>query len=660
MGIFSNILILLACTVVLIYICRRLHLPLIIGYLCVGILVGPGGLRWLPRVDEMQELAEFGVVFLMFTLGLEFSIPRLIAARKTLIEMGGLQVIICTLIGTIAALACAIDIRQAFVIGGALALSSTAVVIKQLNEQQEHNSEHGRLATKILLVQDIGAIFFLIIIAAIAENNASPLHLTCLFTILKGVAATIGMVMIGHWCLRPLFHFVAKVHSTELFMITTLLAVLSTAGITHYLDLSMTLGAFLAGLILGETEFKHQIALDIRPFRDMLLGLFFVLIGSYLELDQIPAIWPQVLIILAALIVIKTVVITGIAVTIGKYSLETAFRASIILAHGGEFSFVILQEAMDHNIISMQQKPAIFAAVVVSIMLTPLLIRFNKGIFAKLKPKGYVQEPESALQLSEHAAELTDHIIMCGFGRVGQILARFLDKEKIQWVALDLDPERVSKSSMAGEHSFYGDATNPHILTAAGLAKARMLVITFANENTSLEVLRCARAMRLDLPIFVRTIDDTNLEKFQAAGATEIVPESLESSMMLASHLLLALGISTNKIISRIKNIHADKYEIIRGIFTGADEPNILELEDINRRSLHSIVISENSPFINHAIQVLLPAPSEVSIKCLTRNTNRYNDPHLTMLLEIGDVLVIFSTPEEAFLLEERVLQSPL
>ena len=657
MGTFNNILILLGCSVVIISICRRLHLPLIIGYLLVGILVGPGGLRWLPRVEDMQQLAEFGVVFLMFTLGLEFSIPRLIAARKILLEIGGLQVLICTAIGTIIAIAASFTIQQAIIIGGALALSSTAVIIKQLNEQKEQNTEHGHLLINILLLQDIMAIFFLILVAAIPGGENESLPLTFVFTVLKGVTAIVVMIVIGRWVLRPLFHEVAKAHSTELFMIATILVALSTAGITHYLELSMTLGSFLAGLLLGETEFKHQIDLDIRPFRDVLLGLFFVIIGAYLELDQLPMIWQQVLLILFLLFIIKTVITALIAKLLGNISLETAFKTSIILAHGGEFSFVILQEAIDNRIMTPQQQAPIFAAVVISIMFAPLIIRFNKHIFNFIRAKDNTDELQYAGQLVKHTAELQQHVILCGFGRVGQILARFLDKEKIPWLALDLDPTRISKISITGENAFYGDATNPHILTAAGLAKARMLVISFSNENNSLTVISCVRNMRLDLPIFVRTKDDTNLEKLQAAGATEIVPETLEGSLMLASHLLLALGFPTTKIISRIKNIHADKYETIRGIFTGADEPNILEEKDNNRRSLHSIIINESSAFIDKPLGSLISSDLEITIKSITRDATRYDEPNSTMLLEARDVLVVFSTPEQAFLIEEKILQ---
>ena len=659
MGNFNYILILLSSSVVLISLFHRLHLPPIIGYLFVGMLVGPGGMRWLPSIEDMHILAEFGVVFLMFTLGLEFSIPKLMCAKKTFLGVGGLQVLLCAIVGALGSLALDFNLKQSLIIGGALALSSTAVVIKQLDEQKEQRTPHGELTINILLFQDIAAVLFLVLISALADNDANTLPMTFLLTIIKGVGVIVIMAMVGLWILRPLFHEVAKTHSTELFMIATLLVALSAGGITYYLGLSMALGSFLAGLVLGETEFKRQIDLDIRPFRDVLLGLFFVIIGAYLELNKLPTDWAQILIILISLIFIKTLLIMLVTTLFGKFAKDVAFKTSIILAHGGEFSFVVLKEAIDNNIILPYQRSAIFAAVVISIMLTPLLIRYNQKIvdFLFKKPKKDLSQEIMAQKLTEHAADLKNHVILCGFGRVGQVLARFLEREHIPWLALDLDPLRISKSSIAGEHSFYGDARHPKTLAAAGLAKARMVAISFSNESSALDVLKHVRAMRLDLPVFVRLRNEANIEEFQKAGATEVVPESLEGSIMLASHLLLTLGVSPTKIIAKIKKIHSSRYEIIRGIFTGADEPNILENNHSERCSLHSIVISEGAAIIGNTVKDLINGYPNISIKALIRENKRYDDPKFNMVLKPGDVIVIFATPEETTHMEDKCLR---
>ena len=298
---FGYIIILLTCAVIFVSVCRKFSLPPIIGYLCVGILVGPGGISWIPAIENMHTLAEFGVVFLMFTLGLEFSIPRLMASRRVLLGVGGMQVLICTLAGMLAEIGFNLELKQAFLIGAALALSSTAVVIKQLTEQKEQNTQHGQLSINILLFQDIASVLFLILISALSGNANSSLTITFLITVFKGIVAFIGMALLGKWVLRPLFHSVSKAHSTELFMMATLLVVLSASGVTYIIGLSFPLGAFLAGMMLGETEFRHQIEIDIRPFRDVLLGLFFIIIGAYLRLDVLPTIWGEVLLILLVL-----------------------------------------------------------------------------------------------------------------------------------------------------------------------------------------------------------------------------------------------------------------------------------------------------------------------------------------------------------------------
>jgi CPA2 family monovalent cation:H+ antiporter-2 len=659
MEIFKYILILLSCSVICVVICRRLHLPAIIGYLSVGMIVGPGGVGWLPTIEDMNHLAEFGIVFLMFTLGLEFSIPRLIATKRILLGVGGLQVVICTSIAGMAAWLLGLNAIQSLIVGGGLALSSTAVVVKQLTEIKKQHSPYGGMAISILLFQDLAAVAFLILIPAFSSSNSSPLLITFIITLIKGVFAFVGMTLLSIWVLKPLFHEVAKARSTELFMMATLLVALSAAGVTYYLGLSMALGAFLAGLMLGETEFRHQIELDIRPFRDVLLGLFFVVIGANLELSLLPSILGQVLLLLFALIVGKMILIAGIAKTFSHLSMKACLRTGIILAHGGEFTFVILTEAINNNLIRPEQRPVLFSTVVLSVMCAPLLIRYNKQIanfFNRDKSDSINQKEYSSNILSDHAAELINHVILCGYGRVGQILARFLDQENIPWVALDMDPMRLSKSSIAGEHAFYGDATYPDTMLSAGLSRARMVVITFSEEAPALQIVRQVREMRLDVPLFVRTQDDSNLGAFQDAGATEVVPETLESSLMLASHLLLTLGVPTKKIVDKIRTIHADRYEILRGMYRGEDDLSVLEDEEESRRSLHSIFVPEGATAVQKPLSSLIMTDEEFYIKSLTRDSERISDPELEMLIQVGDVIVIFATPEETAAIEEQIL----
>lgn len=655
---FENTLILLGWSVAIVALFRRIHLPPVLGYLFVGMLIGPGGLGFIESLEDLEFLAELGVVFLMFTIGLEFSLPRLMTMKRTLLGLGGLQVLLCSLIASLAAWYFGLAPKTAFITAGALALSSTAVVAKQLSEQNELHSIHGRLAISILLFQDIAAVLFLIIIPAMANKGETRLFLPLLWSLIKGLGVTILLALAGQWILRPLFREVAKSHSTELFMLAILLVSLSTAWITHQLDLSMALGGFLAGLMLGETEFRHQIEIDIRPFRDVLLGLFFITIGALLQLKLLPQHWYWVLLILAAIISLKTLIIMGLSLMVSRVSLIKGFRTGLILAQGGEFGFVVLTVGIRDGLIDPAQTQVLVAAVVLSIVVAPLLIRYNKPIanwlFKKVEPPS--PEEQKPHQLSVHTAEMKDHVIICGFGRVGQIISRFLEQENIPSVALDLDSIRISSSILAGEHIFYGDACRPEILAAAGLARARLVVISFADEPAALETLKHIRAMRLDVPVFIRTRNDANLKAFQEAGATEVVPESLEASLMLASHLLLMLGVPASRILFKIRAIHADRYRIMQGFFKGVDDPTLLEDEE-NRKSLHAFIVTENAYAVGKTLEELSDPEIPFAVKVLTRGNVRFSEPDPNMALQVGDVLVLYASPEALYLITEKMLR---
>lgn len=659
---FSHILILLGLAVGMVSLFRRMHLPPILGYLFVGMLAGPGGMAFIHSFQDLVLLADFGVVFLMFTIGLEFSLQRILAMKHTLLGLGGLQVFVCTIVATLLGWLLGLSLKTAFVAAGALALSSTAVVVKQLIEQQELHTIHGRLSISILLFQDLAAVLFLILIPAMASPQDAAILMPILIALGKGIGVCIFLGLVGKWLIRPLFHEVAKAHSSEVFMLAALFVILSAAWLTERLGLSMTLGAFLAGLMLGETEFRYQIEIDIRPFKDVLLGLFFIIVGSLFNLSLFPSHWYWVLLLLAALIAAKTLLIMALTKLVAGVTRAKAFRTGLILAQGGEFGFVVLILAVQNNLIDPIQSQVVIAAVVLSIVIAPTLIKYNKPIGNWFFPPTKEEEPttqdEQPYQLLEHASELKNHVILCGFGRVGQILARFLEQENIPSVALDLDPLRIATSSLAGEHAFLGNARHPDILAAAGLGRARMVVITFADEPAALETLQHIRSLRVDVPVFVRTKNDSNLKTFQEAGATEVVPESLEASLMLASHLLLMLDVPASKILAKIRAIHADRYQVIQGIFKGSEEPWLEDKGD-NRKSLHVITITDNAYAVGKSIQELFEPDNLNVIKILTRNMHRFSNPEPTMVIEVGDVLVLYTDPETEYLLTEHILQGP-
>jgi len=654
---FDNILILLAWAVAIVALFRRIHLPPVLGYLFVGTLIGPGGLGFIQSLEELSIFAEFGVVFLMFMIGLEFSFPRLMAMKRALLGLGGLQVLTCTLTAGLAGWYFGLSPQTAFIAAGALALSSTVVVAKQLSEQNELHTVHGHLSISILLFQDLAAVLFLIIIPAMGRREESSLFIPLFFALVKGIGVTVALALAGQWILRPLLHEVAKAHSTELFMLAVLLVALSAAWITQQLELSLALGGFLAGLMLGETEFRHQIGIDIRPFRDVLLGLFFITIGALFQITLLSQHWIWVLLILAAIICLKTLIIMGLTMLVSHVSPAKGFRTGLILAQGGEFGFAILTVGINQKLIDLQQTQVLVAALVLSIFAAPLLIRYNKALANYLFKSAEDPPQEEPHQLAEHTAELKNHVIICGFGRVGQILSRFLEHEKIPSVSLDLDPTRISTSTSAGEHAFYGDARRAEVLAAAGLARARMVVISFADEPAALETLKHIRDLRLDVPVFVRTRNDSNLKAFQKAGATEVVPESLEASLMLASHLLLTLGVPASRILFKIRAIHADRYRMIQGFFKGEDDPTLLDDAESLRMSLHTLTIPEDAYAIGKTIEALNHAELTFTIKTLIRGSVRFSEPSPDMEIQARDVLVFYSTPETFYIMTEKILR---
>ena len=381
----SDILILLATAVAVVSLCLRLHLPPILGYLTVGVVVGPHALAWIADAAHTRAFAEFGLVFLLFTIGLEFSLSLLVRMKAAVLGLGGLQVLLTTLI--IAAVSyyyLTLSIQGALVLGGIVAMSSTALVIRQLAEQQELHSPHGRNAVGILLFQDLAVIPFLILVAGpTGAMDTMPL-LVVLAALAKGLLALLLILALGRWALRPLFRGIDRLGSTELFTLAVLLVALGAAGLTHQLGLSLALGAFLAGMMLGETEFRQQIEAVIRPFRDVLLGLFFITIGMLLDVQLLWAEAPRILLLLLVLMSFKWLLITGLCRLVGRNSI-TALRTGLVLAHGGEFGFAILALAFNSRLFPADLGQVVLTALLLSMGLAPLLIRVN-GRLAGILP----------------------------------------------------------------------------------------------------------------------------------------------------------------------------------------------------------------------------------------------------------------------------------
>jgi len=655
-SIFNAILVLLGSAVVVVTMFQRFRLPAVLAYLCVGVLIGPYGLAWIPDSGDTRLLAEFGVVFLLFTVGLEFSLKQMVAMRREVLILGGAQVVLTTLLVATIAWFLGMTPAAAFVVGGVLALSSTAIVVKLLKERVELSSRHGRLAIGVLLFQDLAVIPFLILIPALAGPGENSIIVDMSFALLKGGMVVIVMLSIGHWLLRPLFHEIASSRSSELFTLTALLFTLAAAWVTHYFGLSLAFGAFLAGMMLGETEFRHQVESDIKPFRDVLLGLFFITVGMLLDLHQLPGVIHWVVILVVTMIVFKTVLVMAISRVMGVSS-GIGMRTGIVLAQGGEFGFALLALALAGNLLQPEEAQIILASVLISMMLAPVLIRYNGGIARRLCARSYGRDLEQMVDgVAASAMGLNDHTIICGYGRVGQNIARFLEQENFHYLALDLDPVRVRKAREAGEQANYGDASKRKILKAAGLMRARAVVVSFENYYAALKILAQVRQLRPDIPILVRTADDVNLERLQHAGATEVIPETLEASLMLSSHLLVLLGVSVRQVLRRIEDVRDDRYQMLRGFFHG-QEANLHEQgEAAYRHRLQTVILPATAHGIGRKLKEYKLDELGVTVKAVRRRGVRGEEPAADMVLKVNDTLILYGSSEALAQAEQRLL----
>lgn len=651
----DHILVLLSVTVVGVALFRRINLPPILAYIFVGMLVGPHGLGWVPDSEQTRFLAEFGVVFLLFTIGMEFSLPYLMAMKKEMLGLGGTQVLITTVVTAVVAIFFGMPIEAAVVLGGIMAMSSTAIVTKLLAERVELTSRHGRSSVGILLFQDVAVVPFLIIIPLLGSGGDNSIFGELVWALLKGVFVVAVMLSIGHWLLRPVFQKIASFHSAELFTLTALLFALAAAWSTHHFGLSLAFGAFLAGMMLGETEFKHQVEADMRPFRDVLLGFFFVTVGMLLDVVALFSILHWVLLLALVIIAFKLWSITWLSVLFGAQK-GVALRTGIVMAHGGEFGLALLALALSANLYTMIESQIILASIVLTMVIAPFMINNNGQLTKKVFRTSYSQNRNEMLEEVESVSrDLSDHVIICGYGRIGQNIGRLLENEGLHFSALDLDPVIVSEARAAGDLVNYGDSTRADILEAAGLMRAKVLVISYDNIHSSLKIVEQVRMLRSDIPILVRTADDANLEKLQKAGATEVIPETLEASLMMASHVLVLMQVPVTRILRHVQGVRKDRYRMLRGFFHGQEVESIEQAEF--RERMHSVTLPNGAFAVGRKLGDLNFEDINVVVSAIRRGGIRGPHPQPEMTLASGDTLVLYAVPEDLARAEERLLK---
>jgi CPA2 family monovalent cation:H+ antiporter-2 len=641
-----QILILLAASICVVAGVRKLKLPAILGYLVVGMLLGPHALSVAVDNETTQLLADFGVVFLVFTLGLEFSLPRLVAMRWEVLGVGGAQVLVTTSI--VAAVVIAVfgaAPAVAVVIGGAVAMSSTAIIISQLTEQSENNRTHGRLSVAICLFQDLSFPLFLALISALAGGGAGANLEQIAAAVGSAVLALLLVLAAGRWLLRPLFLLIASVRSAELFSLAVLLAVLASAWVTHKVGLSLALGAFLAGMMLAETEFRHQVEATIRSYKEVLLGLFFITVGMLLDVRLLFRDLALVTALLIGMLVLKAAVVTLVAEpATGNWF--KSLRTGVVVSQGGEFGFALLTLLLRRELSDPAIVQPLLAATVLSMVLSPLLIRQNRRITRTLLGESgnpataALREAQATLAVAER-----EHVVICGFGRVGQNIARVLEQTGFEYIALDIDPYRIRVGRQAGDPVIYGDAGQVKVLENVGLSRANCIVITFADPEVALRILRSVRELRIDVPVLVRTQDDSKLVELQKAGATEVVPETFEAALMLLSHLLLLLKLPVTRVIRTVNGIRGDRYGMLRQYFPAAGaEP--LDDSHAFREELHSVILPPHAWAVGKSVAELSDRGSKAAVSAVRRDGIVGREPGPDTIFKVGDVVVVCGTPE--------------
>ncbi len=558
--------------------CRFLKMPTMLGYLVVGVLIGPNALALAQNSEGIRHLAEFGVVFLMFVIGLEFNLPKLRAMRRHVFGLGSMQVVLTMLCVTVGSMFLAsmaptlwhMPWQTALALSGALAMSSTAIVIKMMVDRLELDSEHGKRVVGVLLFQDLAVVPLLVLIPALG----SPPEQIATALLFAGVKAALLLALlltggqrVMHWWLM----LVARRQSQELFMLNILLTTLGLAWLTEMVGLSLALGAFVAGMLISETEFKHQVETDIKPFHDVLLGLFFITIGMMLDWHIVWDRWAFVLLLVTVPVAFKFLLIAALTRLSGA-SEGISLRTGLYLAQAGEFGFVLLTLGNQNQLIPAAWFNPVLASMVLSMLATPFIIMNANQWVMKWAASDWLQQSLEMTQIAQKSISTEKHIIICGYGRCGQNLAKLLKAQKIPYMALDLDPDRVSRAVALGEKVAYGDAARLQTLMAVGLARASAVVVTYLDNASSLKVVGLTREHAPHVPVVVRTQDDRDLDKFQAAGATEVVPETIEGSLMLATHALVLVGVPMKRVIRMVQAQRSQRYELLRDFDAGEDE----------------------------------------------------------------------------------------
>ncbi len=654
---------LLACSLGGVLLARVFRLPSILGYLLVGIIVGPHALALAPDSDMVKNFAEFGVVFLMFSIGLEFNLTKLKAMRSIVFGFGVSQVFVTMLLTIPAgyflrfAIPLVLPWHVLFALGGALAMSSTAIVVKALSEKAELDSPHGKNVLGVLLFQDLVVILLLILIPSLGKN---PEDIVFALTLagLKIVVALSMIFFVGQKIFSSWFRLVAGFRSQELFMLNVLLVAIGMAAITNFFGLSMALGAFMAGMLISETPYRFQVEEGIESFRDILLGLFFITVGMLLDIGSVVAELHLVLLLFVGALLFKFLIIAGLARRFGS-SPGVAIRTAICLTQAGEFGFVMINQIDQLDWIDVNLSQAVLAAMLLSMLVAPILIQYSNQIALRFSKTEWFNQSIDLTKIASLSIQNDQHVIICGFGATGQHVANMLESEGISYIALDADPERVQQASEAGKSVVYGLSQNANNLIAAGIHRAKAIVITFKSLHETVRVIQQITHLHEGVPILVRAKDEIEMDTLLMSGATQVIPEKAEGSVMLGAQVLSLVGVPLRRVMRRISEVRENRYGKLRGYFPGLEDD---EIEDADAIRLSSVHVKKDMPGIGKPLEWLEQigvVVQSVRRKQGVGNTYTKLEPLPELRLEPEDILVLSGNIASLEKAEKMLMKGP-
>ena len=645
-SVLKELLIILTAIISIVFLFQKLRLPAIVGFLLAGVIMGPNGLQLIRDVREVETLAEIGVVLLLFTIGLEFSVAHLASIFRLVLWGGLLQILVTTLVVLSLSLFLGFSPGVGIFYGFLVSLSSTAIVLKIYSDRGETDALHGRLAAGILLFQDLCIIPMVLLVPLLGESTRVSLPLVGL-TLSRALFVVLVVVLTGRFALPWLLHQVAQLRNRELFILFVVFFVLGTAWMTSEFGLSLALGAFIAGLLIAESDYSHQIVSDILPLRDCFSGIFFVSIGMLLELNSILTDVRIPLATLFSLIWVKAVVVLLVFGWLYR-SLRLGVVLGLSLAQVGEFSFILANVGRNYGLLTPGGEQTFIAASILSMIATPFLIQLvHRLAFGLETMVGGPLKRQSWEEAEEVESSITGHVIVVGYGLNGQNLTRVLKEVGIPYRILDMDPALVRRASAAGERISFGDGSRPEVLRKMGIEQARTLVVAISDPVATARIVSQARRLRSDLYIIVRTRYVAEIDRLYRLGANQVIPEEFETSVEIFARVLQEYHIPRNVISLQVDLIRKEHYGTLRGLHLQGKRLDELS-QFLAGTTTDTVLIVEDSPAVGKNLEELqLRSRSGVTIIAAVRNgTSTYN-PGTDFRLASGDVLVLLGSHKE-------------